>query len=116
MKTIAFAKHSVEGYTEPLAGILQKTLVFGQRQLMAEFVLAKDSVLPLHGHPYEQTGYLVKGHILLTIGETQYDTCPGDSWCIPAGTTHGATILEDSVAMEIFSPVRQDYIPKENLE
>jgi quercetin dioxygenase-like cupin family protein len=116
MKTIAFAKHGVEGYTEPLAGIRQKTLAFGQRQLMAEFVLTKDSVLPFHGHPYEQTGYLVKGHILLTIGENQYDTQPGDSWCIPAGTSHGATIFEDSVAIEIFSPVRQDYIPKKNLE
>jgi hypothetical protein len=24
---------------------------------------------------------------------------------------HGATILEDSVAIEVFSPVREDYLP-----
>jgi quercetin dioxygenase-like cupin family protein len=113
MKTIAFGKHGREGYTEPLAGIRQKTLVFGQKTLMAEFVLTKDRALPLHGHPYEQTGYLVKGHILLTIGDTQHDTYPGDSWCIPAGVSHGAKIIEDSVAIEIFSPVREDYIPNE---
>jgi len=79
---------------------------------MTEFILAKDSVLPEHSHPYEQTGYLVKGHILLKIGGSQYDTRPGDSWCIPPDVSHGAQIFEDSVAVEIFSPPRKDYIPK----
>jgi quercetin dioxygenase-like cupin family protein len=115
MKTISFRKHSGDGYKDALAGIRQKTLVFGERTLMAEFILTKDSLLPEHSHPYEQTGQLVKGHILLTIGDTQYDTHPGDSWCIPAGASHGAKIIEDSTAIEIFSPARQDYIPKDNI-
>jgi quercetin dioxygenase-like cupin family protein len=113
MAAIEFSEHTGEGYKEPLGGIRQKTLVFGERTLMTEFVLTKDSDLPQHSHPYEQTGYLVKGHILLKIGSVQHDTRPGDSWCIPAGAVHGARILEDSVAIEVFSPVREDYIPKE---
>ena len=78
---------------------------------MAEFLLTKDRALPNHSHPYEQTGYLVKGHIILRIGETEYDTMAGDSWCIPANVSHGAKIIADSVAIEIFSPVREDYLP-----
>jgi quercetin dioxygenase-like cupin family protein len=107
-----FEKRSTEKYTDPLPGIRQKTLVFGERTLMTEFLLAKDRALPNHAHPYEQTGYLVKGHIILRIGEAEYDTAPGDSWCIPMNVTHGARILEDSIAIEIFSPVRKDYLPK----
>ena len=38
---------------------------------------------------------------------------PGDSWCIGGDVEHGAEILEDSVAVEVFSPVREDYLPKE---
>ena len=106
-----FAKYSTRDYTDPLPGIRQKTLAFGERTLMTEFLLTKDSILPTHAHPYEQTGYLVTGHILLRIGETQYDATPGDSWCIPMDVPHGAAILEDSVAIEIFSPVRKDYLP-----
>jgi len=113
MKTIEFKKHGREGYTEPLAGILQKTLVFGDSTLMAEFVLAKGKTLPMHDHPYEQTEYLVKGRILLTLGDKQYETFPGDAWCIPPHVSHGAKIIEDSVAIEIFSPVRKDYIPQD---
>ena len=111
-----FTKHcpTTDDYTKPLPGIKQRTLVFGDKTLMTEFLLERNSVLPTHAHPYEQTGYLVKGHILLQIGDAKYDTHPGDSWCIPMNTQHGAEILEDSVAIEIFSPVRQDYLPKKS--
>jgi quercetin dioxygenase-like cupin family protein len=107
-----FQKHTTDEYTDPLPGIKQKTLVFGERTLMTEFLLAGNSALPHHAHPYEQTGYLVKGHILLKIGGEEYDTSTGDSWCIPNNVKHGARILEDSIAIEVFSPVRTDYLPK----
>lgn len=107
-----FNSHSTDGYSGSLPGITQKTLVFGDKTLMTEFTLKKGSKLPLHAHPYEQTGYLVKGHIRLKIGDSEYDTHPGDSWNIPMNVEHGAQIAEDSVAIEIFSPVREDYLPK----
>lgn len=109
-----FKKQCPEGYSTPLPGIEQKTLVYGERTLMTEFRLAKDSVLPEHAHPYEQTGYLVRGHLLLKIGLDEHDVKPGDSWCIPEGASHGAQVLEDSTAIEIFSPVRPDYLPKDS--
>ena len=106
-----FQKHSLNGYTLPIPGIEQKTLVYGDKTLMTEFLLHKGSILPRHAHPHEQTGYLVKGRIRLSIGSKQYDVQPGDSWCIPGEVEHGAEILEDSVAIEVFSPVREDYLP-----
>ena len=105
-------KKSIEEYSKPIDGIKQITTVYGENTLMTEFVLDKDAVLPDHSHPHEQTGYLVKGHIRLRIEEETYDVHPGDSWTIPGDAVHGADILEDSVAIEVFSPVREDYIPK----
>ena len=55
-----FKKQNTDDYTAPLPGIRQKTLVFGERTLMSEFLLARNTALPNHAHPYEQTGYLVK--------------------------------------------------------
>ena len=77
---------------------------------MTEFRLRKGAVLPRHAHPHEQTGYLVRGHIRLCIGDEEHDVRAGDSWCIPGGIEHSANILEDSVAIEVFSPVRDDYL------
>ena len=106
-----FVRHGSDGYRAPAPGILMKTLCFGSHTLMTEFRLAAGGTLPTHAHPHEQTGYLVDGHIVLTIGEERHDVGPGDSWCIPGDVDHGAQILVDSVAVEVFSPVRRDYLP-----
>ena len=107
-----FRKHNKNGYISPIEGIEQKTLVFGDKTLMTEFLLKKGSTLPRHAHPHEQTGYLVKGRLHLYIGTEDYQAEAGDSWCIASGVEHGAEILEDSVAIEVFYPVREDYLPK----
>lgn len=107
-----FYKANENDYKPVLPGILLKTLVYGENSLLAEFRMAADSLLPSHSHHHEQTGYLVKGRIRLTIGQQTYDVWPGDSWCIPGGTEHSAEILECSLAIEAFSPVREDYLPE----
>lgn len=107
-----FNSYSKEGYHSVLGGIEQKTLVYGDKTLMVEFRLRKGAVLPLHSHPHEQSGYLVKGHIRLTIDNVTYEVMPGDSWCIPGTLKHTAEIVEESVAIEVFSPVREDYLPQ----
>ncbi len=68
-----FEKHNDEGYQLALEGIERKTLVYGGLTLMTEFVMGGNSALPMHQHPYEQTGYLVKGHLRMTIGGSEYE-------------------------------------------
>jgi quercetin dioxygenase-like cupin family protein len=109
-----FYKSERNGYKQPLVGIKFKTLVCGERTLFAEFRLEKGRNLPRHRHPHEQTGYLVGGRMRLSIGEKTFEVEPGDSWCIPSNVEHGGETIEDSIAVEVFSPVREDYLP-ENL-
>ncbi|MDI6897955.1 cupin domain-containing protein [Methanocella conradii] len=104
-------KASQTGYIKVVEGITRRTLVYGNSTLMAEFCLGKGRTLPVHRHPHEQTGYLVSGHIILTIDGKPHDMKPGDSWAIPGNVEHGAEVIEDSVAIEVFSPVREDYKP-----
>ncbi len=107
-----FSKKSPKGYKEVLNGIELKTLVHGEKTLTTEFRLKKGCKLPDHIHPHEQTGYLVSGHMRLRISTDTFEVTPGDSWCIPGNVSHGADILEDSIAIEVFSPVREEYLPK----
>ena len=107
-----FYQHIPSGYKEAVPGVIMKTLTHGEKTLLTEFKLSAGHVLPLHVHPQEQTGYLVSGCILLSIGCEERRIMPGDAWCIAGNVEHGATILEDSVALEVFSPVRQDYLPE----
>lgn len=101
-----------DGYKQLLPGIKIKTLVHGEKTLLAEFLLEANTILPRHAHIYEQTGYLVKGRMKLTIGPDTFEVGEGDSWCVPGNMEHGAVTLADSLAIEVFSPVREDYLPK----
>ena len=111
---LMFNKNNPNGYKDMSEGVHLKTLVYGEKTHSLEFRLAQGSQLPVHSHPHEQTGYLVAGKIRLTIGAETYEVEPGDSWCIPGHVAHSATALENSVAIEVFSPVRKEYLP-ENL-
>jgi quercetin dioxygenase-like cupin family protein len=64
------------------------------------------SRVKMHTHSEEESGHLVSGHIMLTIGGADYDMRTGDAWVIPAGVPHGARAIEDSVAIEITPAVR----------
>jgi quercetin dioxygenase-like cupin family protein len=100
-----------DGYVDVLPGIRRKTLAHGAAALLSEFRLEAGAELPIHDHPQEQTGYLVAGQLRLTIGDETRDMSPGDSWSIPGGVPHGGVALEQAVAVEVFSPVRRDYLP-----
>jgi unsaturated pyranuronate lyase len=105
-----FYHNKTEGFQKVLNGIEIQTLVYGEKMLLSEFHMKKGSALPLHSHPQEQTGRLIQGRILLYIGGEKSEMKPGDCWSVPSGIEHGAEILEDSSAIEVFSPVREDYL------
>jgi quercetin dioxygenase-like cupin family protein len=111
-ETVMFTKRANDGYKKILEGIRLKTLVYGEKSLLAEFRLEKGHRLPVHAHPQEQTGYLVAGRMRLSIAGETVEVKPGDSWCVPGGVEHGAEILADAIAIEVFSPVREDYLPE----
>ena len=106
-----FQKKSIDGYKPAIDKIEMKTLVHGDKTLLVEFQMKKGALLPRHSHPHEQTGYLVSGNMELTIGAETFSVKPGDSLCIAGDIKHNAVILEDTVAVEVFSPVREDYLP-----
>jgi quercetin dioxygenase-like cupin family protein len=106
-----FTPGSTTGYREVIDKIKMKTIVYGDNTLMAEFRLEAGADLPAHQHPHEQTGYLVAGRMDLIIGDQTHAVRPGDSWCIPGDVVHRAYAYEDSIAIEVFTPVRGDYLP-----
>lgn len=106
-----FEKHKASGHTEVIEGIHLKTLVYGQHTLMVEARLESGAVLPLHQHPHEQTGYLVSGQMDFLVDGERYIVNPGDSWNIPGDVEHSVTALEETIVVEVFSPVREDFLP-----
>ncbi len=106
-----FYKKNETNFKKALEGVSFKTLVYGNKTLLSEFRLEKGSIVPMHQHPYEQTGYMISGRMNFTIGDEKIVAGPGDSWSIPENMGHGVEVLEESIVIEVFSPVREDYLP-----
>jgi quercetin dioxygenase-like cupin family protein len=94
---------------EMLSGVYRKTLTDGSRMMLCEVALNANAVVPMHTHPHEQTGYLARGRLRLTIGNDVRDLSPGDAWMIPGDVPHEAVALEKSLLVDIFSPPRDEY-------
>ena len=106
-----FRKKGSADKKELLEGVHLSTLVHGEKTLMGQFSVAKGSSIPSHSHPHEQTGFMVSGKLRFTIEDDVMEVAAGDSWCIPGGAEHSVQALEDTVVIEVFSPVREDYLP-----
>jgi len=107
-----FNKKSDEGYRQVLDGVMLKTLVHGGKTMLCEFRIAKGKKIPSHAHLHEQTGYLVSGRVKFQVDDQTFEARPGDSWCVSGDQPHAAESLEDSVIIEVFSPVREDYLAR----
>ena len=105
-----FYKKDKTRYKTQLEGVHFKTLVHGVNTSLHEFKLDKGSKIPMHSHPHEQTGYLVSGKMNFIIKDKTIPVEPGDSWNIPGGEEHGVDVIDDCIVIEIFSPVREDYL------
>mgnify|MGYP005849377367 CR=1 FL=1 len=103
-------KGETKQFVKMIEGAQRKTLAVGEKGLLGEFHLAKGALLPVHSHPHEQIGYLISGEMVFTIQGREYPVKPGDSWAIPGGVEHSAKVTQDTVAIEVFVPVRQDYL------
>ena len=79
--------------------------------VMVTFIdLAKGSVVPVHSHPHEQITVVVSGSLYFTLEGEGKMVGAGEVVLIPGGASHGVRALEDSVAHDSFSPIREDYI------
>ena len=103
-------KAASEGFKELLEGVRLKNLVHGERTHLTKVELKKGALVPEHQHPQEQTGYLISGSLRFFGGDEDTIVSPGDCWIFAGGEMHGAEALEDTVVLECFSPVRQDYL------
>lgn len=94
---------------EMLPGVVRRTLVSGDGHTLVRFELAEGGVVPEHTHPHEQAGTVIVGRVRFRIGDVEAEVTVGDSYMIPGGVPHAATALEDSVLVEVFAPVREEY-------
>ncbi len=90
------------------------TGLHGERMMMVLNATSPGHTVPMHSHPHEQTGVVYAGRAILRIGDEERIVEKGDFYCIPANVPHSDTCIgeEPFVMLDIFNPVREDFIEK----
>ena len=102
--------------SEALTPLLDRQFVTGKQAMLARFHLRKGCVVPEHSHVSEQLSYILTGSLKFQFrnqdGSAAADVIVrgGEVLVIPSNLPHSAVALEDCDALDIFSPVREDWL------
>ena len=86
----------------------------GEQMMMVLNSTLPGHEVPTHSHPHEQVGMVFSGKAKLRIGDEERMVQKGDFYCIPSNVPHSDTCIGDEpfVMLDVFYPVREDFIQK----
>ncbi len=95
---------------EPLTPLITRQMIHGLTITVARLRCKKGAIVPTHSHVNEQITTIEQGAMLFITPTEQIVVRAGESLCIPPDVPHSVETLEDCVALDIFSPVREDWV------
>lgn len=100
-------------WIEVFPGVHRRRISKGERSYQMEVRLDLGSEVPMHQHPHEQVSYVASGRLRFVVGDQVIEAGPGASIAIPGGVPHAVYTLEAGLAIDTFTPVREDYLAKD---
>jgi quercetin dioxygenase-like cupin family protein len=95
---------------EKVTEMISRKLITGEREMLAQIYLKRGALVPMHKHESEQLTYVLQGALRFLIGGQEMTVREGEVLHIPSWVPHQAEALEDTFEMDIFSPIRQDWL------
>ena len=105
-----FTWDSVE--LEMMSDVISRKIITGEKAMVAQVFLKKDAVVPEHHHESEQITYILEGALKFELEGREVVVRKGEVLTIPSNVPHRAVALEDTVDLDIFSPIRTDWLSK----
>jgi quercetin dioxygenase-like cupin family protein len=95
---------------EALNAQLARQVIHSANMTVARIHLVKGAIVPRHSHENEQISILIEGRLRFSFEGEALEVVPGQALEIPPQVPHEVEALEDSVAMDLFAPRREDWI------
>src|SRR3954451_15933928 len=100
--------------TEVMSDWIGRKIISGDKAMVAQVFLKKGAVVPEHFHESEQITYILRGALEFDLEGTKVVVGAGQVLRIPSNVPHRAVALEDMLDLDIFSPIRQDWLTKDD--
>jgi quercetin dioxygenase-like cupin family protein len=96
----------------PEPGLLRKILANNPRMMLVEHEMEEGWIGARHSHPHDQLVYVLRGRLRVTCGDQTFEVLAGDNFMVDGGVEHQASALEPSAVLDVFTPTREDYLPR----
>lgn len=97
---------------EQITDAIARKYITADSVTVARFELKRGGVVPRHAHENEQVSCVLSGALAFRFGGQEIVARAGDVVQIPAWVEHEVAVLEDALVLDVFSPVRDDWINK----
>ena len=99
---------------EKVTEMISRKIVTGAREMLAQIYLKKGALVPMHSHESEQMTYILQGSLRFLVDGEEIIVSEGEVLHIPPFAPHQAEALEDTFELDVFSPVRKDWVSDED--
>ena len=91
-------------------GVRRRVLSYNEKVMTVEVSFATGAEGVVHTHPHTQCTYVLSGRFNYIVEDETIVLGPGDSVVVPSDLPHGTICLETGVLLDIFSPMRSDFL------
>jgi quercetin dioxygenase-like cupin family protein len=95
---------------EKVTEMLSRKIINGEREMLAQTYLKRGCIVPIHSHESEQMTYILQGALRFLVGGEEITVREGEVLHIPSWVEHQAEALEDTFELDVFSPIRPDWL------
>ncbi len=92
--------------------ISRKIMSYNEDLMLVKVAFKQGGVGTIHQHPHLQISYVASGVFEITIGEDTKTLKTGDVYFVPSDVLHGAVCIEDGLLIDVFNPMREDFVKK----
>jgi len=97
---------------EVMSDMISRKIITGDKAMVAQVFLKKGAVVPEHHHESEQITYILEGALKFEIEGKEIVVHKGEVLTIPSNVPHRAVAMEDTLDLDIFSPIRVDWLTR----
>lgn len=91
-------------------GMKRKIMGFDDRIMLVKVAFEKGGIGTLHQHHHSQITYVVGGVFEVEIDGVKKLLKGGDVFYVAPNLIHGAVCIEEGMLIDVFSPMREDFI------
>jgi len=95
---------------EKVTEMLSRKIVSGDREMLVQSYVKRGCLVPMHAHDSEQMTYVLQGALKFFVGGEEITVREGEVLHIPAGIAHQSEALEDTFELDVFSPLRAEWL------